>query len=90
MPFFRSENLTVESERMRGHYPQVGTLLLSLMIQYSRALRVKKKLCSRPVLNSDIVVTCPFLESIANFFLVCVLALKKAILILYLIIFKNI
>ena len=68
MPFFsRSENLTVESERMRGHYPQVGTLLLSLMIQYSRALRVKKKLCSRPVLNSDIVVTCPFLESIGNF-----------------------
>ena len=68
MPFFsRSENLTVESERMRGHYPQVGTLLLSLMIQYSRALRVKKKFCSRPVFNSNTVVTGPFLESIANF-----------------------
>ena len=68
MPFFfRSENLTVESERMRGYYPQVGTLLLSLMIQHSRVLCVKKKLCSRPVLNSDIVVMCPFLESIGNF-----------------------
>ena len=68
MPFFsRSENLTVESERMRGHYPQVGTLLLSLMIQYSKALRVKNKFCSSPVSNSNTVVTGPFLESITNF-----------------------
>ena len=68
MPFFfRSENSTVQSERMRGHYPQVGTLLLSLMIQHSRVFCVKKKLCNRPGLNSDIVVTCPFLESIGNF-----------------------
>ena len=52
---------------MRGHYPQVGSLLLSLMIQHSRALCVKMKSCSRPVLNSDIVVTCLFLESIGNF-----------------------
>ena len=96
--FFRSENLAVESERMRGHYPQAGTFLLNLMIQHSRVLCVKKTLCNRPVLNSDTVSRARFSKVSVTFrarghiwrMVVCVLALNKSILILYLIIFENI
>ena len=96
--FFRSENLTVESERMRGHYPQVGTLLFSLMIQHSRALCVKKS-CVAVLFWTQISWARARFSKVSETFrarghiwrmVVCVLALNKSILILYLIIFKNI